>query len=52
MAGRDYYQMVLAHKLVEDAIYAKLCEAFDDWLLAENVNISYISDLSSALSCF
>jgi hypothetical protein len=30
MAGKDYCQMVHEHKLVEDAIYAKLWDTSED----------------------
>ena len=36
MAGNDYYQMVYAHSLVETAVYARLWEAFEDWLVSDN----------------
>ena len=36
IAGNDYYQMVYAHSLVETAVYARLWEAFEDWIVSDN----------------
>ena len=35
-AGNDYYQMVYAHSLLETAVYARLWEAFEDWIVSDN----------------
>ena len=53
MAGNDYYQMVYALSLVETAVYARLWEAFEDWLVSDNSDdISDISKFASDLSSF
>ena len=53
MAGNDYYQMVYAHSLVETAVYARLWEAFEDWLVSDNSDdISDISKFASDLGSF
>ena len=53
MAGNDYCQMVYAHSLVETAVYARLWEAFEDWLVSDNSDdISDISKFASDLSSF
>ena len=53
MAGNDYYQMVYTHSLVETAVYARLWEAFEDWLVSDNSDdISDISKFASDLSSF
>ena len=53
MAGNDYYQMVYAHSLVETAVYARLWETFENWLVSDNSDdISDISNFASDLSSF
>ena len=53
MAGNDYYQMVYAHSLVETVVYARLWEAFEDWLVSDNSDdISDISKFASDLSSY
>ena len=45
--------MVYAHSLVETVVYARLWEAFKDWLVSDNSDdISDISKFASDLSRF
>jgi len=50
MSGKDYYQMLRAHTLVENAIYALFWEAFEDWLVEKSTGTDELSSLSIQLS--